>query len=237
MFVEHGAGQTYNVSHPSYAGGPGRDGVRLFLCPNQQVADANSRVYAAPAVPVGSPRLEWLAGLRGSGGRICVTWHWNCDLVPETRSAFPRYRKALPELAGAVGHAHPRIWGACQPAYKQAGIYPVQHWSDVVAEGVGVLVADNTSVMWEAAALNIPVAIVNLNTYRRDVHHGLRFWEYADIGPHIDHPDELAETANSWRDWSAVYDMRRREVAGLLYGNIPGSAWRAAEAIRSHGMT
>ena len=66
---------------------------------------------------------------------------------------------------------------------------------------------------------------------------GSRFWEYADIGPHIDHPDELAETANSWRDWSAVYDMRRREVAGLLYGNIPGSAWRAAEAIRSHGMT
>ena len=137
VFVEHGTGQTYNVPHPSYAGGPGRDGVRLFLCPNQQVADANSRAYAAPAVPVGSPRLEWLAGLRGSGGRICVTWHWNCDLVPETRSAFPRYRKALPELAGAVGHAHPRIWGACQPAYKQAGIYPIQHWSDVVAEGFG----------------------------------------------------------------------------------------------------
>ena len=237
VFVEHGAGQTYNTPHPSYAGGPDRDKVRLFLCPNDRVRDANARAYPVPAEVVGSPRLEWLAGLEGTGEHLAVTWHWNCDLVPETRSAFPRYRKALPELAGALGHAHPRIWGACQPAYKQAGIYPIQEWADVLREGIGCLVADNTSVMWEAAALNIPVAVVNLNTYRRDVEHGLRFWEYANVGPHINHPSELGEVAKSWREWAGVYDRRRREVAGLLYGNIPGSAWRAAEAIRSHGMT
>jgi hypothetical protein len=91
--------------------------------------------------------------------------------------------------------------------------------------------------MWEAAALGIPVVVVNASWYRRDIDHGLRFWEYSDIGPNVDHPADLAEVAKSFPEWSGVYDVRRREVAGLLYGQLVGSAWRAADNIRAAGMT
>lgn len=239
VFVEHGTGQTYSVPHSSYAGGPDRQTVRLFLCPNQRVARANRDAYpSTPAVVVGSPRVEWLARrLPEIRERPVVAWHWNCDLVPETRTAFPQYRRILPELAGWIGHGHPRIWGTVETAYKHARLEPVQWWADVIKAGPSVVVADNTSIQWEAVALGIPVVFVNASWYRRDINHGLRFWEYSDCGPHVNHPSELAEVAKTVRDWAGVYDVRRREVAGLLYGQSSGSAWRAADSIRAAGMT
>jgi hypothetical protein len=113
----------------------------------------------------------------------------------------------------------------------------MQWWADVVKAGPSVVVADNPSIQWESLALGIPVVFVNASWYRRDVNHGLRFWEYANCGPHVNHPGELAEVAKTVADWAGVYDVRRREVAGLLYGQSEGSAWRAAEAIRAAGMT
>jgi hypothetical protein len=239
VFVEHGTGQTYQIPHSSYAGGPDRGTVRLFLCPNERVAAANLEAYPnVPAPVVGSPRVEQLARmLQERRERPVVAWHWNCDLVPETRTAFPQYRKMLPELAGWIGHGHPRIWGTVETAYKHAKLEPVQWWMDVIKAGPSVVVADNTSVQWEAVALGIPVVFVNASWYRRDVEHGLRFWEYSNCGPHVNHPGELAEVAKTVHDWADVYDVRRREVAGLLYGQSSGSAWRAAETIRAAGMT
>ena len=239
VFVEHGTGQTYQIPHSSYAGGPDRGTVRLFLCPNERVAAANLEAYPnVPAPVVGSPRVEQLARmLPERRERPVVAWHWNCDLVPETRTAFPQYRKMLPELAGWIGHGHPRIWGTVETAYKHAKLEPVQWWMDVIKAGPSVVVADNTSVQWEAVALGIPVVFVNASWYRRDVEHGLRFWEYSNCGPHVNHPGELAEVAKTVHDWADVYDVRRREVAGLLYGQSSGSAWRAAETIRAAGMT
>lgn len=61
VLVEHGAGQTYDVEHTAYAGGPGREGVVLFLCPNDHVAQLNADRYpGARSVVVGSPRLDAL---------------------------------------------------------------------------------------------------------------------------------------------------------------------------------
>jgi hypothetical protein len=239
VFVEHGTGQTYNVPHGSYAGGPGRDSVRLFLCPNDRVANANLEAYPnTPAVVVGSPRVEWLSRrLPDVRSRPVVAWHWNCDLGPETRTAFPQYRRILPELAGWIGHGHPRLWGTLEPAYRHARLEPVQWWADVIKAGPSVVVADNTSIQWEAIALGIPVVFVNASWYRKDVDHGLRFWEYSDCGPHVNHPGEVAEVAKTVPEWADVYDVRRREVAGLLYGQPIGSAWRAADTIRATGMT
>ena len=239
VFVEHGTGQTYLTAHASYAGGPHRERVRLFLCPNERVAAANRATYPdVPAIVVGSPRVEQLQRiLPDTLGPVVLAWHWNCDLTPETRTAFPQYRRILPELKGSVGHGHPRLWGTLGRAYKAAGVVPVQWWDDVIRLGPSVVVADNTSVMWEAAALNIPVVVVNASWYRRDVEHGLRFWEYSDVGPNVNTPDDLLAVVNTVADWAGVYDVRRREVAGLLYGQSDRSAWRAADAIRSHGMT
>jgi len=68
VFVEHGAGQTYRSapgeepSHPAYSGGKDREGVVLFVCPSETVAERNRRRYpGVPAVAVGSPRMDrWL---------------------------------------------------------------------------------------------------------------------------------------------------------------------------------
>lgn len=64
VYVEHGAGQTYeadplSAANPSYAGGPGFERVVLFVCPSEHVAERWRQAYPSiPAVAVGCAKLD-----------------------------------------------------------------------------------------------------------------------------------------------------------------------------------
>jgi hypothetical protein len=60
VFVEHGAGQRYGPRPDrSYSGGPHRERVNLFVCPNDDVYEANlARYTEAVGVVVGCPKLD-----------------------------------------------------------------------------------------------------------------------------------------------------------------------------------
>ena len=63
VLVEHGAGQTYNdprlAGHGSYPGGSELGRVRLFVCPNDHVADAWLATYPnCRTVVVGCPFMD-----------------------------------------------------------------------------------------------------------------------------------------------------------------------------------
>jgi hypothetical protein len=245
VLVEHGAGQHYGgdggtaASLPYHAGGRDRHRVDVFVCPNRVVAERNAAVYPdAMAVAVGCPKLDTYS--RGESDAVVFAWHWHPPVaasVPEAGSAHAEYADAVAALASErrwlmLGHGHPRAWSHYEAYYRAAGIEPVRELREALARA-RLLVADNTSAMWEAVALDIPVVVVNSRRYRRDVNHGLRFWEYADVGPQVNDPGELAATIDAALAGD-VWAARRAEVASLLYGPLDGgAAVRAVEAMRA----
>lgn len=255
LYVEHGAGQSYDGDerargNGSYSGGAGLDRVRLFLCPSERVTARWRDTYDTPAVAVGCPRLDALKKPRGETAlawhktgeaplqpAVAVTFHWDgSGLCPEAGSAWRHYDHALPGLVTdprwrVVGHGHPRLWPTIQRRWQELG---VDHYADpdVVLGQADVLVADNTSLMYEAAALGIPVVVLNAPFYRRDVEHGLRFWSHPP-GLQVDHPGELGDAiARALEDRPALRAMRARAVDGAYGGLVDGHASeRAAAAI------
>lgn len=251
VYVEHGAGQTYGGDQNG-AGAPGLSGstdptmrrVLLFVCPSDTVASRWRQLYDVPAVAVGCPKLDdWhITGGAKSDGlmptTVAVTFHWDCSLVPETMTAWPEYDHVLPALATwchdhdvlLLGHGHPRIWPRIARRWAALGIASTAHLSDVL-DHADVLVADNTSAMYEFASLGRPVIAVNAAGYRRHIEHGLRFWSHVP-GVQVDDPAELVATVAAQLADPTMGIGLRTAATAAAYAHSDGlAAQRAAHAI------
>lgn len=244
VYVEHGAGQTYTsdergVGHQSYSTGVIPE-ARLFIAPNEYVANRRRRVQPdVPTVMTGPPVLDEYASMIGLGAdepaeRVAaIAFHWDCQLVPESRSAWDHYAADLVKITLAlrrrgiilVGHGHPRMRSRIKPRMERAGI---EWWDyDDVMTRASVLVVDNSSIGYEFAALGRPVVWMNAPWYRRHVHHGLRFWECLP-GETVDEPREVPEAVERAMEELIV----EHECVRLIYPTLDGcAAQRAAEAI------
>jgi hypothetical protein len=58
-----------------------------------------------------------------------------------------------------------------------------------VRKFANLLICDNSSLMYEMSYLGRNVVALNAPWYRRDVEHGLRFWQWRGI--QVDTPEEL----------------------------------------------
>lgn len=242
-YLEHGIGQSYGNGNAGYPGGHGRDAVDLFLSPNATAAAMDRAAYPAARVEVvGDPRLDTLPSLTAAPGTVAISFHWPCGVAPETRPAFPHYRAAIADLAAAVpliGHAHPRARASMEIFYGRLGIEFVDSF-DEVCRRASVYVCDNSSTLFEFASTGRPVVILNAPWYRRDVRHGLRFWEAATVGMQVNAPDRLVETveyaireAGGRHHRIPVMELRRRRerALDLAYAYRSGAGARAAAAI------
>ena len=249
VYVEHGAGQTYDgdprvAGGPSYAGAPELDRVRLFIAPGEHVAAKwRLRYPRTPVAVVGCPKLDpWHVGddraQLGDIARptVAVTFHWQCGLVPETTSAWPHYDPVLPAVVGdprwtVLGHGHPRLWGTIQRRWRALGVDHTPDFAEVL-DRADLLVGDNTSALYEFASTGRPVVVVNAPAYRRHVHHGLRFWDLVP-GLQVDTPGELRPAiAHALDDPPALAALRARAVAGVYAATDGRAARRAADAIQ-----
>jgi hypothetical protein len=244
VFLEHGAGQRYLgdpqvPAHESYSGGPDRNAVLLFLCPNEEVARANAEAYPKSRTEViGAPKLDALLGLRPNlTGEICISFHADLHLCPETEWAYRHYRDVLSNLANRfklIGHGHPRMWSLLEGEYRAMGVEPVKEFSEVL-ERASLYCVDNSSSLYEFAATGRPVLALNAPWYRRDVHHGLRFWDRIP-GLQCDGPAELPEAIERALEDPTEIALNRFRVTKQVYGSLDGKAsFRAAEAIRALG--
>lgn len=243
IYLEHGAGQSYGGQPPS-GSSPDLDErcpVVLFLCPNEQTAYRN-RLHHPHAVStvIGCPKLDGLPLERPHHDRpvVGLAFHWRSKLCPETMWAYPDYGMRLAAIARAprrfelLGHGHPRAWPYLLREWRRLRIPHTPH-ADHVLAGVDALVVDNSSIGFEALAAGIPVVWLNARAWRRDVEHGMRFWEYADSGLTVDRPEDLDQAIADTIDYDPCA-ARRAEVARLVYGQLDGLAGaRAAAAIRS----
>ena len=195
ILMEHGIGQSYfPFTNPAYAGGMGRESVELFLCPNEYCAKLNRDRYPEAKVSIiGSPRLEQLMGLeRKNGGRtVAFGFHFDLMLCEETRNAWSHFSSGISDVMKSgwevLGHAHPRIFRDLAPTYKDMGVEPVKDFDEIV-ERADVYIFDNSSTGFEFAAAVGPVVVMNAPWYRKNVDHGLRFWEAANVGPQVTDP-------------------------------------------------
>lgn len=200
IFCEHGAGQTYSNTHSSYAGGRNRRNVLAFLNPGPHVTEANKRPYPlTKQFEIGCPKLDKWAGYKpepnGQRPLVVVSFHWDCKVAPETRSAFNEYSKILPTLLDAQEyrfalHSHPRQKALVKEFASKNGIPFIEHFDEVM-ERAHIYCIDNSSTLFEFAATDRPVVVINSKHYRRGINHGLRFWDLADIGVNCDRPDDL----------------------------------------------
>ena len=247
ILAEHGAGQSYRGDwrsrlEPAYAGGTGRENVDLFLVPGPDPERRNLEAWPeAPVVAVGDPSLDAYLdrprtrpGPRAGVGApvVALAFHWENSLIPETRSAYPAFapflRGLLPRFE-VLGHAHPRARVEVEGYYRTLGI-PWSTYDEVLARA-DVVVTDTSSVGFEAAALGLGVVWLNAPWYRREVSHGLRFWDAVAVGVEVDDPAEL-EGAISAATFAEPSSSERAEILARVYSYLDGrSAERAAEAI------
>ena len=249
-FVEHGAGQTYIMDdgriHGGYSGGAGRSFVGLFICPNRMVAQNNREQYPdAHMAVVGSPRLDDLWETRNVSWSsqqtvLGISFHWECRLVREAGTAFPEFRKVIPPFVerlqnygiDVVGHGHPKAFNDLKPWWESHGVPTESEWENVVGM-IDAYMIDNSSTIFEAAALDIPILLMESKKWRRNVRHGMRFWDYANVGPSVTADDDLeAAFAESLQEkWIGV----REQISHTVYEIAPSgdrlSSRYAADAI------
>lgn len=264
ILVEHGAGQNYSPvggyrdadRNPGYPGGRGRESVCLFLCPNEATAARWSAMYpATPCEVVGAPKLDpWHGDIRfpslkfrGDGEQllplVVFSFHWDCQVVPECRSAFEHYRGELFRLARMSdeergwrmgGHWHPKARDV-HDWFRSVGVLIFDQFDDVLDEA-DLYVADNTSTLFEFASTDRPVVVLNAPWYRREVDHGGRFWRWADVGYQVDEPIDLVPVVDhALVDVESAQEQRRR-IVSEVYAYTDGQATDRAVAaiVREH---
>jgi hypothetical protein len=237
--MEHGIGQSFlDITHPSYAGGNGSEAVGLFLTPNEHSADRWRRAYPeTPVAVVGSPHLDALPKRKpGPGPVIAISFHWGS--LPSRRSpiaeqfgSFYEYAPMIRTLSRhftVLGHGHPRDFRRFARLYRRAGIEPVRDFHEVL-ERADVYVCDTNSTLFEFASTGRPVVVVNGRHFRRDVEHGLRFWEASGVGVNCDSPADLVPSIRAALD--DHHQAERERALGIVYAHRKGSAKRAAKAI------
>lgn len=240
VYSEHGAGQSYvGTVSGSYIGAIDRAGVVGVLVPGPDAAVRHRAVHPTiPAYPIGCPKLDrhhFAPRPRRERPVVAISFHWNCSVCKETRSAYEHYLSALPRLAqrfDLIGHGHPRIIRVLRRPYEDAGIEVVEDFEQVI-ERADVYCIDNSSTMYEWASLDRPVVVLNAPWFRRRVEHGLRFWSHADVGPQVSSPNELAAAIELAISDPPEIAERRREIVGDVYAACDGKATdRAVAALR-----
>lgn len=246
IFMEHGVGITYGV-HPGYAGGKGmRKKVSLFLAPNEIVrAKTEKAIPGVEQVVIGTPKLDAWAHPHPqpfplNGGRVpvvCISFHWDGSKIqPEAGNAFGYFRRVLPDLAQwhefkLIGHGHPREIDFFAREYQKLGIEVVRDFDEVM-ERADVYVCDNSSTIFEFCVTGKPVVLMNAPQYRRHIYWGIRFWDYTEIGPMVDEPEDLLVAILVALKGTTYYAARREIAIQNLFPYLGCSAKRAAEAIR-----
>lgn len=241
VYVEHGAGQTYQTDEDrlgfGYPGGPGLDHVALFVCPSERVADRWRRTYPTARVAVvGCPALDRIT--RAPEPLVAVSRHWRCGVAPEAWPALPEFWGEIPALAKSldaqgyelVGHAHPRDARRLSEDWRDLGIR-YEPDPDVILSTASLLIVDNSSIAYEAAAVGLPVLSLNSAKWRRDIDCPPRFWNYVP-GLQCDRPEDLVFMVDLALDDPEEAQRLRANAARFVYDKVDGLASvRAVEVI------
>jgi hypothetical protein len=238
IYMEHGIGNTYSTHHPSYAGGLGKDKVVLFLNQHELTQEKNVASYPdVKNVIIGTPKMDYIIPRPITGRVVCLSFHWDCKVCPETRSAFNYYRFIIPKLLESdkytlIMHAHPHMNGEWQQEFKTLKVQFYENFSDIL-EIADLYAVDNSSTMYEFAAAGRPILALNCPLYRKEINHGIRFWDYIP-GQQVENYHELPAIIEHTFDNPHEWDERRNEIVEKLYPYRGQSTKMAIDAIKEY---
>ena len=242
VLSEHGAGQSYIGSDSgSYVGAADRRGVVAVLTPGIIQANKHIESYPMiPAYPVGVPKLDKyhqnlnLYNSKIDKQTIVISFHWDCKIVPETRSCFRFYKTIIKQMKEDFNikiHGHPRGMKKFKAFADYIGVEYLETFDEVINQG-WIYCCDNSSTIFEWISLDRPVILLNSHLYRRYINHGMRFWEFADIGPSVNTPKTFPDILTEFLTSNQNYQQRRTEVKNQVYFKPDGQgAKRAALAL------
>lgn len=244
VLMEHGIGLVF-PGNPSYAGNKGyRRFASLSLAPNRFVRektrsvlpDANQEIIGTPFMDNWSTRF----GNHQPPGEILkvgLTFHWDGHQVaPEAGNALRHFAHVIPRLARntniqLIGHAHPRNEKMMREFFTTHHI-AYEPEMQRLFERVDVLVNDCSSIMYYFLLTGKPLVLLNAPWFRRDVDFGIRFWDYADIGEQVNHPDALLRAIQRAYECLPGYRHARAKAIVELFPYHGASAKRAAGVLR-----
>lgn len=237
VFLNHGVGQTYSSARgmSSYSGGPDRDRTILFLGPSYRDAHLNRTTYPdIPSEAIGVPYLDQFYHSRRPGP-VVISFHGDVRTCDESRWAWPHFRQGIENMirrgySDIVGHSHPRARIHLEPWWKKLGIRFEPDWWKCL-EIASCYVIDNSSSGYEAAALGIPTVWMNAPWYRKDVHHGLRFWD-AIPGIEVDDPEHLEQAIKIALHQPFTLRQKADVAISVAYGDADGRSLVDGHATR-----
>lgn len=202
ILLEHGAGQIYQSEVPGWARGSFRHSnrIKLFLGTNKFCVEAfKKNNNDITSYIVGCPKLDNIETQINDYNNplVVFSWHWDCDSIPETRSGFNFWAEEVLTLHKDKDkkfriaiHGHPRLQDQTKAFCMKHQIDFIKTF-DYVLKYANIYVVDNSSTLYEFAATTKPVILLNNPFYRRDVEHGMRFWEHVDLGLNCDRRGEI----------------------------------------------
>jgi ubiquinone/menaquinone biosynthesis C-methylase UbiE len=247
ILLNHGCGGFWNVNHQSYAGGNGaRKFYRMILEPGDIPGDRDKKIYPQMRVEViGCPKMDrWYPVIpkeRSQPPVIAIGFHQDTKVCPEAQSALAHYLSALPELAKwqesgdvkIIGTGHPIYWKILLPLWQKYHFEPILDFDEVIKKA-DVYVRDQYSTIYEFASLDRPVVLLNAPWYRRDVEHGMRFWELSTVGINCNKPEDLIPCIKLALEDKPEQRELRRLAVNRVYKYMDGkSTERAIKAILS----
>lgn len=204
------------------------------------------RSGGAQAAVIGTPPyLDRFVGRspRRHGERpiVAISFHADITICPESRWAFPHYQNAIADIVRGsslsfefIGHSHPRSIAFMRKFWGRLHVPFVEQWADVL-DRADLYVCDISSTLYEFAATDRPVVVLDAPWYRKHVHHGLRFWEYADVGIRIQEPVQLLPAIGAALSDRPPIRAHRQEIIRHVYSGLDDgySTERAVDAIVS----
>jgi hypothetical protein len=242
--MEHGVTQGFEgAAYPNGKIG-NRDRVAFALLPNEYVAERFRAIRETPGEMIGTPKMDvWARGVLVSKPSprptIAIAFHWGDrnSTPPESGSAFEYYRPILRELAKRyhmLGHSHPLASPEHRQTMEQAGIEWVGDFREILRRA-DIYLNDLSSTMYEFLVTGKPVVILNAPWFRRDVHWGIRFWDYSDVGRMVENPGELFDAIDrTLEQYGTICAAARRLAVKDLYPYAGHAGYRAAEVITSY---
>ena len=241
ILMEHGVGLSFPEYSPGYAGGSGiRAVVCLFLAPNEVIRAKTALTFpTAYQAVIGTPKMDkWVnqpKKKRTSPPTIAVAFHWDgaSAICPEAGNAWKHYEKFLPTLNkhfDVIGHGHPKIIETLAPKYRKMGFKVETNFEDVLRQA-DCYVNDSSSTLYEFSCVDRPVVIMNAPWFRKNVNFGIRWWDYTDIGPQCEDPNELVDKIKESLKEKHEYVATRHKAVEELYPHLGTSAIVGANAI------
>jgi len=245
ILCEHGCGQIYDHGSPSYAGGLDRGWLTLCIVPGERPWEKQKRVYPdVPCIKTGCPKLDTFADyvkpdkiLQFNNMVVGVSTHYTNAPISEMDSAFLYFWNQIESLVKAhpkthfIGHTHPRVKGGLpwEKWNELKALCPnvrTTHDFDEIMQEADLYIIDQSSTAYEFAALDKPVLFLNSPHFRKHINHGMRFWEFANIGVQCNYEDSLEEKMVEalMGEYNNTYTERRREVTALIYSIPLGQA-------------